>query len=63
VGYDVYDPNTSVAGNTTQEWTFGLNYFIKGDDLKLSLNYLLGDQPGDGLGYRGRLLARMQIVF
>ncbi len=43
-------------------WGLGLNWFIRGDDLKLQVNWLEGDNPGtaaDG----GRLLTRMQVVF
>lgn len=62
VRYEVYDPNTDVSGDDGDVWTVGFNYFIKGDDLKLSLNYLLGD-PAGSLSDQGRLLARMQIIF
>jgi phosphate-selective porin len=62
VRYETYDSNTAAANTTTDLWTFGVDYLFNGDDLKLSLNYLLGDQPApatDG----GRLLARVQVVF
>jgi len=62
VRYETYDANTASANTTTDIWTFGVDYLFNGDDLKLSLNYLLGDQPApasDG----GRLLARVQVVF
>jgi phosphate-selective porin OprO and OprP len=57
-----FDPNTAVSGNTVNTWLFGLNYFIKGDNLKLSVDYLDGHVPGsttDG----GRIITRMQVLF
>lgn len=60
--YDVFDPNTAVGGNTFHTTLLGLNYLIKGDDLRLMINYLDGQVPGatnDG----GRLLTRLQVVF
>lgn len=63
VRYETFDANTaSNTDSTTDIWTVGFDYMFKGDDLKLSLNYLMGDQPSpadDG----GRLLARVQVVF
>jgi phosphate-selective porin len=57
-----FDPNTAVDGNTVRSHTIGLNYFVKGDDIKLCVDYLHGRVPGsttDG----GRLLTRVQIIF
>lgn len=62
VRYEVYDANVALANVTTREWTLGFNYFIKGDDLKLSVNYQLGRQPSP-LPQAGRLLSRMQLAF
>lgn len=62
VRYEMFDPNVSMSGDDTTEWTFGLTYFIKGNDLKLMLNYLLGN-PAGGPSNQGRLLARMQVAF
>lgn len=59
---EAFDPNTALGGNTIRTWTFGLNYFIKGDDLKFMVDWLDGRVPGaadDG----GRLLTRLQVVF
>lgn len=62
VRFETYEANTlSSADTTTDTWTMGVNYFIKGDDLKLTLNYLLGDQPI--IGNEGRLIGRLQLVF
>lgn len=43
VHYETLNMNRNLAGNSTDEWTFGLNYYIKGDDLKLQFNHLLGN--------------------
>lgn len=68
VKYEVLDPNRDLpnSGSATfdcsEVWTFGFNYFFKGDDLKLSVNYLLGNAAG-ARDNQGRVLARMQVVF
>jgi len=61
--FEAFDPNRSLDTVKTSElWTFGLNYFIKGDDIKLSLNYLIGN-PAPGGNNQERMLARVQVVF
>ncbi len=62
VRFDTYDSNTRSGNTTTDEWTFGLDYCLLGDDLKLSLNYLYGKQPAPS-DWQGRLLGRVQVVF
>lgn len=62
VRYEIYDANLALANVTTREWTVGFNYFIRGDDLKLAVNYQLGEQPAP-LPRAGRLLGRMQLAF
>ena len=57
-----FDPNPAISSNTYRTFTFGLNYYLKGDDIKFMLDYLDGHQPSsttDG----GRLVSRMQIIF
>lgn len=39
--YDQFDPNTEKSNDMKREYTAGLNYFIKGQALKLMLNYTL----------------------
>src|SRR6185295_2349515 len=41
VKFESFDPNIDLPGNSTDVWTFGLNYYIKGHDLKVQLDYLL----------------------
>ena len=60
--YETYDPSRTVAGDDANLWTVGFNYLISGDDLMLSLNYLLGDPAGPRDRER-RLTTRMQLVF
>jgi len=60
--FETYDSNVNTADTTSDTWTLGLNYYLKGDDLKLSLNYLLGD-PAGALSDQGRLLGRLQVIF
>lgn len=62
VRYETYNANVRVANNRSSTWIVGANYFIKGDDLKLSLNYLLGD-PAGPLKDERRFMGRMQMVF
>lgn len=62
--YDDFDSNTALPNTTTREWTYGLNYLLKGDDLKFSLNYLRGDTPTPAPSPNaGRLIGRVQVVF
>lgn len=59
---EAFDPDTAIGGNTMHTTTLGLNYYLKGEDIKFMLDYLNGQVPGsttDG----GRLLTRVQIVF
>ena len=60
--YETYDPNTSLAKDDSHDWTVGASYYLKGDDLKFSLNYILGD-PAGPLDSEGRLLGRFQIIY
>lgn len=38
--YDEFDPNHNINNNNKREYTAGINYFIKGQGLKLILNYV-----------------------
>lgn len=62
IRYETYDSNTDTAGSTSETWTLGATYRIRGDDLKFTLNYLIGD-PATPLSDDSRLIGRMQIVF
>lgn len=60
--FESYDTNIRTADTTSEAWVLGMNYYIKGDDLKLAFNYTLGD-PAGPLSHEGRFSARLQIVF
>ncbi len=38
--FDQFDPNRDVSGDLRREYTAGINYFIKGQALRLILNYI-----------------------
>jgi hypothetical protein len=46
VRYDFIDRNKDVAGNQVKTWTGGFNYLIKGNNVKLSLDYYDVDEQG-----------------
>lgn len=60
--YETYDPSDVAGADDTKLITVGFNYLFKGDDLKLSLNYLIGDPPGTS-AHQNRLLARLQVIY
>ncbi len=62
VKYEQFDPNTDVSGDATDTWTLGVSYAIKGDNLKLYLNYLLMDVPGHE-EWEHKVLMRLQAAF
>lgn len=62
VRYETYDPNRSVGGDLTTLRTIGINYLLKGDDIKLQVNYLIGNPPGSRK-HQDRLIGRLQLVF
>lgn len=60
--FDSYDSDTALGNTETDEWIFGVDYLIKGDDLRLSFNYVIGDQPAP-IGRDERLIGRLQVIF
>ena len=38
--YDEFDPDKKISNNNKREYTAGINYYIKGQALKLILNYV-----------------------
>jgi phosphate-selective porin OprO/OprP len=59
---EAFDPNTAVGGNTGHTTTVGLNYYLKGEDIKFMVDYLNGRVPGSNTD-GGRILSRLQVVF
>ena len=58
--YDQFDPNKHVTKNTRKEYSVGLNYFIKGQALKLILNYVFCDNQGTRDSHR--IIIGTQII-
>lgn len=65
--YETFDPRRGFAGDDVSTWTAGLNYYLRGHDLKLLLDYLrtdLGDLGGRAnLSKQNKLLFRFQALF
>ena len=40
IRYDQFDPDKHISNNLRKEYTAGINYFVKGQGLKLVLNYV-----------------------
>lgn len=57
-----FDPNNLAGGDRTENWVLGLNYLIKGDDIKLMTNYITGKAAGLPNDH-GRWITRMQIIY
>lgn len=57
-----FDPGSAAGGNETNLWILGQNWLIRGDNLKLMVNYLVGKTPGAS-NNSSRLLARFQVIF
>lgn len=60
--YERFDPDLEPNFTTTSTWTFGLNYEIKGHDLKMQINYLRTDATGIPENQH-KILCRFQVVF
>lgn len=60
--YESYDPSNLALADRTNLRTLGFNYLIKGDDLKLSVDYLIGNPP-EAKSHEDRFLARLQVIF
>lgn len=58
---DALDPDDRRAGDDTETWSVGANYFLRGHDVKLQLHWLESDNPWDEGS--GRLILRMQTAF
>lgn len=60
VRYDTFDPNKDKANDMRTEYTAGLNYFVKGQALKLMLNYVY--YTVENGTYGSRIMAGTQII-
>jgi phosphate-selective porin len=57
-----FDPNHGQRGDSSDNWLVGLSYYLKGDDLRIMVDYLFG-HPAGLSGDQGRLLTRFQVVY
>jgi phosphate-selective porin len=60
--YETFDPDRDAGNDQTKTTTLGVNYYIKGHDLKLMLDYMRVDvdnRPGN----ENKMLARLQVIF
>lgn len=58
--YDFFDPNRDIADNNRREYTAGINYFIKGQALRLILNYVYCQN--DAMPDSHRVIFATQVV-
>jgi phosphate-selective porin OprO/OprP len=60
--YDTFDPSRRVSNNEVSTGTVGLNYYIKGNNPKLQLDYLRTDLSGN-VDTQNKVLLRLQALF
>jgi phosphate-selective porin len=60
--YDSLDPDSEQADDDTETATLGANFYLKGNDLKLMLDYLRVDAPPPA-GRQDKVIARIQAAF
>lgn len=60
VRFDQFDPNKNKANDIRTEYTAGLNYFVKGQALKLMLNYVY--YTVENGTYGSRIMVGSQII-
>lgn len=58
--YDEFDPDRSVSANNQREYTAGINYYLKGQALKLMLNYVFCQNEASTNSHR--IVVGTQIV-
>jgi phosphate-selective porin len=59
---ETFDPDRKAEEDETDTATLGVNYYIKGHDLKLMLDYLRTD-PAGRPDTDNKVLARLQVIF
>lgn len=60
--YETFDPSRRLSNDDTSTVTLGLNYYIKGSNLKLQLDYLHTAPPGS-LETQNKVMMRLQAWF
>jgi phosphate-selective porin OprO/OprP len=61
VKYDTFDPDRLLRSSDTRTWTAGLNYFVRGDNVKLQVDYLRTRLPSGDI--QNKALGRVQALF
>ena len=62
--WQTFDPRNSVSGDDVSTWTAGLNYYVRGDNLKLLLDYLRTDLGANSpASKQNKILLRFQAMF
>jgi phosphate-selective porin OprO and OprP len=59
---ETFDPSSAAEDDTTDTTTLGTNYYLKGHDLKLMLDYLRTDAP-EPFESQDKVIARLQVIF
>ncbi|MFN2564984.1 MAG: porin, partial [Gemmatimonadaceae bacterium] len=62
VRYETFDPNRSTAGTATNTWLLGVNDYVRGNNLKLQLNYMRSDVEALPR-IQHKVIARLQVMF
>lgn len=58
--YDQFDPNRNITNDNRREYTAGLNYYIKGQALRIILNYIFCDN--DNMPDSNRIFFGTQVI-
>lgn len=59
--YDVFQPDRHKRHNNSEEYTFGINYFLKGEQIKLVANYIF--KKSDFAQNSNKFLLMPQLLF
>lgn len=59
--YDFFDPNKEIRNNNSKEYTLGVNYYIKGEKIKLVANYIF--HQNDMTQDSNKFLLMTQLLF
>ncbi|HRE80069.1 MAG TPA: hypothetical protein PLN52_03425, partial [Opitutaceae bacterium] len=60
--FESYEANTASPDTRSENVVLGVSYRLKGDDLRISLNYILGN-PAGPLSQQGRFLTGAQLIY
>lgn len=60
--HETFDPSRRLSGDDVSTDTVGLNYFIRGNSLKLQLDYLRTELPGN-VDTQNKVIVRLQAWF